>query len=164
MVSLRWLAIVMVSLLCREIAGCEPSLPWAVAWSSALGLSLGFGLLVKSFALASLRQDLTSSVQRGLVAQSFQQRRRLAEVLWCFFLPAALLASGWATWFNRLEQDGLPRTLAVLGCFLPSLFLVLLVEVTAAQLDAILDQCEEGYRTDSAEGWLEPFPDSSALG
>ena len=55
MVSLRLFAMILLSLLCREIADGEPRIAWLTSCLTTLGMTLGFGLLVKSFALASLR-------------------------------------------------------------------------------------------------------------
>ncbi len=126
-----------------RLLGAEPQLVWVSSLLATCGLSLGFGLLVKSFALAAVQFHRRSPAELRQAYAVFTQRRRWSECLWCGFLPATLLGTGWLSWLNALEQRGWPGSLTLLGCMLPTALLILLVEITAAQVDELAEEAEQ---------------------
>jgi Zn-dependent protease with chaperone function len=143
MVSLRVFATILITLICQQIASDQPAIEWWNSVFATLGMSLGFGLLVKSFALSALNpsNDAANLHKRF---ERFQKSRKASEILWCLFLPAVMLGTGWANWLNAFQRDGLPHAIATLGCFLPAFIFILLVEVTAAQVDELHEEAETG--------------------
>ncbi len=143
MVSLRLISLVFVTLGCRELAKGDSqslleSLPQDMSLMSslaALGVALGFGLL---FRAAALRMLVRSGTGYGQICweQSHRARQRI-ELAWLATLPAALLATGWGESLHAFEAQGLPQAVALMGWFLPSLLLIVLLELTAAQLDEL---------------------------
>lgn len=146
MVSLRLFAIVLISLICQQIAGEQPWIEWKRSLLATIGISLGFGLLVKSLAMRAYRQGVPQTDSRTRYDR-FHQSRRAAELLWCCFLPAALLASGWASWLKVFENCGMLHVVATLGVFFPALVFLFLVEMTSAQVDELHEEAETGQGT-----------------
>ncbi len=141
MVSLRLFTIILATLVCRELAQSPPWMVWHSSVLAMLGMTLGFGVLFRAFALAALRIE-PSIVHGGEIRQAtyreLQRKRKLVEVGWCLLLPATLLATGWGSWLSALEQAGLAHAFTLLGYFVPTLAFLTLLEITAAQFDAIL--------------------------
>ena len=152
MISLRLLLLVLVTLGCRELAEGNAEVAPVLASLAALGVSLGFGLLFKASAL----HVLAGSPQPLNFAcwERCSRARTHVERAWIAVLPLALLVTGWGAALNGLQEQGLPQAIAMLGWFLPSLFLIVLLELTAAQFDELYHQpfdCSgvEGYQADS---------------
>lgn len=140
MVSLRCFAIILTTLLCRELADPGAEGIGRSAIVAMLGVTLGFGVLFRACALATLSAFPTLPTEMLAAGRGLHRKRQWIEVLWCLLLPATLLASGWGSWLNALEQAGVAQSFALLGYFLPSLAFVALLELTAAQFDALLDE------------------------
>ena len=144
MISARLFILFLITLLCREIAiGEAETLPLVAI--STLGITLGFGLLVKACALTALSRTIhhsasaETSVIIARISESFTRYRNWAELAWLGCLPLALLATGWLSALNGFEEKGMPQALTLALAFLPSLLFVMLVELTATQLDAYID-------------------------
>ena len=60
------------------------------------------------------------------------------------------MLSGWCGWSLVLQQAGGPRWVGLLWCFLPSLLWLVLVELSAAQLDEV---CQTGSASHWLAGW-----------
>lgn len=141
MISLRLLLLVLVTLGCRELAeGHAQTTPW-VASLAALGISLGFGLLFKASTLHLLAGS--APPLDAICWERCARARKHVERAWICVLPAALLATGWGPTLNGLQEQGLPQAIALLGWFFPSLFLIVLLELTAAQFDELYHQPTE---------------------
>ncbi|MCC7339070.1 MAG: M48 family metalloprotease [Pirellulaceae bacterium] len=138
MISLRLILLVLVTLGCRELAEGNAEAAPLLASLAAMGISLGFGLLFK----ASTLHVLAGSPQPLSPAcwQRCAQARTNVERAWIAVLPLALLATGWGAALNGLQEQGLPQAVSLLGWFLPSLFLIVLLELTAAQFDELYHQ------------------------
>lgn len=138
MISLRLILLVLVTLGCRELAEGNSEAAPLLASLAAMGVSLGFGLLFK----ASTLHVLAGSPQPPSPAcwERCARARKLVERAWIAVLPLALLATGWGAALNGLQDQGLPQAIALLGWFLPSLFLIVLLELTAAQFDELYHQ------------------------
>ncbi len=152
MISLRLLLLVLVTLGCRELAEGNAEAAPLLASLAALGVSLGFGLLFK----ASTLHVLAGSPQPPSTAcwERCSRARSHVERAWIAVLPLALLATGWGAALNGLQDQGLPQVIALVGWFLPSLFLIVLLESTAAQFDELYHQPtdlddSEGHEADS---------------
>lgn len=138
MISLRLILLVLVTLGCRELAEGNAEAAPLLASLAAMGISLGFGLLFKASALhvlAGSPQPLSP-----VCWQRCAQARTNVERAWIAVLPLALLATGWGAALNGLQAQGLPQAVSLLGWFLPSLFLIVLLELTAAQFDELYHQ------------------------
>ncbi|MEO8269798.1 MAG: M48 family metalloprotease [Aureliella sp.] len=138
MISLRLILLVLVTLGCRELPEGNAEVAPLLASLAALGVSLGFGLLFK----ASTLHVLAGSPQPLGPAcwERCSRARNQVERGWIAVLPLALLATGWGAALNGLQAQGLPQAIALLGWFLPSLFLIVLLELTAAQFDELYHQ------------------------
>lgn len=130
--------LVLVTLGCRELAEGDAEAAPLLASLAAMGVSLGFGLLFK----ASTLHVLAGSPQPLSPAcwERCARARNYVERAWIAALPLALLATGWGAALNSLQEQGLPQAIALLGWFLPSLFLIVLLELTAAQFDELVHQ------------------------
>ncbi|MCA9183762.1 MAG: M48 family metalloprotease [Planctomycetales bacterium] len=138
MISLRLILLVLVTLGCRELVEGNAETAPLLASLAAMGVSLGFGLLFKASALhvlAGSPQPLSPACW-----QRCAQARTNVERAWIVALPLALLATGWGAALNGLQEQGLPQAVSLLGWFLPSLFLIVLLELTAAQFDELYHQ------------------------
>ncbi|MEZ6136137.1 MAG: M48 family metalloprotease [Pirellulaceae bacterium] len=138
---------ILLTLVCREIAGNQPHLPWRTSLLATIGISLGLGLLVKTHMISALHNPLA-------VEAAFVRSRRWAEIAWCCFLPAALLATGWISQLNLLHVQGLPQTVVLLGAFLPTVLFMFLLEITAAQVDEIRDLANSNHGGTETHNWV----------
>lgn len=137
MISLRLMLLVLVTLGCRELTDGNAEIAPLLASLAVLGVSLGFGLLFKASAVHVL-----AGSELPLQRTSWERcgrARQYVERGWIAVLPLALLATGWGAALNALEQQGLPQAIALLGWFLPSLFLIVMLELTAAQIDQLCE-------------------------
>ena len=137
MISLRLFPLILTTLVCREIAGNTPNTMLMAAMLATAGITLGMGLLFKASALTLLMTTPADEPNFGVRDERLQRIRSGLEAAWVMLLPAALLLTGWGAWLNSLEQSHLPQFIAMLGWFLPSLCLILLIELTAAQFDEL---------------------------
>lgn len=145
MISLRLLLLVLVTLGCRELADGNAEIAPLLASLAVLGVSLGFGLLFKASAVHVLAGSSLPLEQARW--ERCGRARQYVERGWIAILPLALLATGWGAALNALEQQGLPQAIALLGWFLPSLFLIVLLELTAAQIDELFHHRSESTTT-----------------
>ncbi len=164
MVSLRLISLVFVTLGCRELTKGDAlggshsgSLTSSLA---ALGVALGFGLL---FRAAALRVLVRRGTDYGRDCWEYSQRaRERIELAWLATLPAALLVTGWGASLHILETQGLPQAVALVGWFLPSLLLIVLLELTAAQLEELVrsstaSASAEDPNSTTATSWPEEW-------
>ncbi len=154
MVSLRCFALILTTLLCRELADPAAEGLGRSASLAMLGVTLGFGVLFRAYALAALSAFPTLPTEMLAAGRGLQRKRQWIEVLWCLLLPATLLATGWGSWLNALEQAGVAQSFALLGYFLPSLAFVALLELTAAQFDALLDERLGAFSSEAPVDWV----------
>ncbi len=141
MISLRLLLLVLITLGCRELTEGDAEIAPLLASLAALGVSLGFGLLFKASAVHVLAGSRLPP--EWACWERCGRARQYVERGWVAVLPLALLATGWGAALNGLEQQGLPQAIALLGWFLPSLFLIALLELTAAQIDELFHHRSE---------------------
>ncbi len=151
MISLRLLMLVLITLGCREWVKGDPQVVPLTASLAALGMSLGFGLLFK---VSALRLLTVNSIARDRLdgshtAQHCSRIRQRIEGAWLLCLPLALLATGWGAALNNMQELGLPQAVALVGWFLPSLFLLMLLELTAAQFDELCQGSERAVASTS---------------
>ncbi len=162
MISLRLFSAILATLLCGELAHDQNTTGSFESGIAVVGLVLGFGLLSKFSALAIVRSELRD--QLGLhqqrVFERFQRSRRIIETLWVVALPLTLLSSGWVQWTHGLEEQGQPHSLILLLLFMPSLCLIALIEMTAAQLESF---AAEAHVEKSGRG-MRSSADKPALG
>ncbi len=155
MISQRLFLLVLATLVCRELASSSASVLPRSAMMAALGATLGFGLLFKVSVIRLLTQQAGGD-RFARWQRSCRDRRRI-ETAWVITLPAVLLATGWGQMLNHFQSTGLPQTAAVIGWFLPSLALIALLELTAAQFE---EYCAQAVASDGispnhwAEDWL----------
>ncbi len=153
MVSLRIFLLILLTLLCREVAvnwaDGEHQAYWSVGRAAVAVLA--FGLLHKSLILGLLaRNQVTleapsfwkkrsdSGVSDAELYQSASKIREIVEYLWVGSLPAVLLLTGWASWLTSMEEMGASKTLLVIAWFAPSMLFIVFLEWTGAQLEEIL--------------------------
>jgi Zn-dependent protease with chaperone function len=137
-ISLRYFLLILLILCGRELAGQVPSLGLSNALLSIMGLTMGFALLTKSLAYRLVRRAVAHGRSDiDSVHEAFVAHRLTIERWWCVVLPLMLLATGWFSWTHQLHELGWPQSLALLTCFLPAIVFVILVELTAAQLDQL---------------------------
>lgn len=143
MLSLRLFALILVTLLCREVAWSRADTLHVQSWIAMLGCCLGFGLFAKCVALRSVQQQ--NRQQRMLpevlwlgIAAAWEANRKSLEYGWVMLLPAVLLLSGWGPCLMTWEDAGYPHSCALLLWFLPSLLALLFLEVTATQVEVYL--------------------------
>lgn len=141
MISLRLLLLVLATLGCRELVDGNAEIAPLLASLAVLGVSLGFGLLFKASAVHVLAGS--SPPLEQACWERCGRARQYVERGWIAILPVALLATGWGAALNALEQQGLPQAIALLGWFLPSMFLIVLLELTAAQIDELFHHRSE---------------------
>jgi hypothetical protein len=136
MVGLRTLLVIFLTLLCREVAGALPRPELVTALISTSGIIVGAGLLFRSFAIVALCQPTRTRAQ--LLCQ-LSRHRSLTDWTWCILLPFALLATGWGAWLREWEQSGW-LSLVFPGYFLPTLCVILLIELTFAEFEQTIDE------------------------
>ena len=73
------------------------------------------------------------------IVDRFLRNRKLIEFAWVASYPLILWATGWVAWANSLGSQGLGDSLVLLLLFAPSLAFIALMELSAAQLEEILD-------------------------
>ena len=159
MISLRTVLLSLVTLVCREVAGVpSPGVLPAGSLQTPLlaiaGATLGFGLVLRASALSLLSRVPDGQFGPLAVHVQFARVRRVVESLWLLCLPLVLLTTGWAGLLNSLANrgdgnSGLPLGLVLLGYYLPSLLVIVLFELTAAQVDAILTERSSGSLPDA---------------
>lgn len=152
MISLRLLLLVLGTLSCRELVDGNPHIAPLLASLAALGVSLGFALLFKASAVHVLAGS-SLPLQR-MSWERCGRARQYVEWGWVAVLPLALLGTGWGAALNALEQQGLPQVMALLGWFLPSLFLIVLLELTAAQIDELCHHRSESADEPDQSYWI----------
>lgn len=140
MVSFRLFLILLVTLISRECAGHAPEGSLGDSLLAVLGVALGFGLLGKFSALQLVNTRSNTQLE---TLEKFSARRKLIESLWVMLLPWMLILTGWAQWSNCLADLGTPQTLVLLSLFLPSLLMIALIEMSAAQLDELIGEPRE---------------------
>lgn len=142
MISLRLLAMVLVTFGSRQVLTGEPPVDLLAALLVTLGVALGLALLHKVWVLRLLAQELTAAspvgwpTLAGLEARC-SRAREIVETAWCGCLPWLLWQSGWGAGLHSWHAAGGPQALEVVGWFLPSLGLLALLELTAAQFDQV---------------------------
>ncbi|RMF38192.1 MAG: hypothetical protein D6753_16130, partial [Planctomycetota bacterium] len=148
MLSLRLFLMVFVSFVCKEAMSAAPTLAWPSALAAVAGCVLGFGLLSKSAAIFLIKpyaaQVLAGHAAAHAPLYQFRQARRLIEWSWLVCLPPLLYASQWAQWSNRAIELGMPSAAAALMIVAPTLVLVVLLELSSAQLDHAVGGSEGG--------------------
>lgn len=154
MVSLRCFAIILTTFLCRELADPGAEGIGRSAIVAMLGVTLGFGVLFRAYALAALSAFPTLPTEMLAAGRGLQRKRQWIEVLWCLLLPATLLATGWGGWLNAHEQAGVAQSFGLLGYFLPSLAFVALLDLTAAQFDALLQERLSAFSSQDPVDWV----------
>lgn len=161
MISFRLFALILVTLVCREVAQAATPNALGTALLATGGLTLGFGLLHKTLSLSILMRCIgptpvsgSTALSASTLSDSFyaahesqalhsaSRLRSILESLWVAALPATLLLTGWGSWLKTFDAGGAMHTLTLLGWFLPSLSLLLLLELTAAQFEQIACQPE----------------------
>ncbi len=163
MVSLRLFLLVLVTLVCREVAGSEPERVWLSSLIAIAGISVGFGLLTKASAVSVLRSSglgstgTASELKIDATEARFSRARRVIETVWVVILPVSLVGTGWGTWLNALEPLGLPKVAVFVCWFLPSVVFLALIEMTAAQFDEIVAEAlpQKASTTSEMLGWRE---------
>lgn len=136
MISLRYFVLILFILCGRELAGPSPAVDPGKSLLALLGVTLGFALLTKIVAYRAVRRSRPASAHGLLLArETFETQRLFIERCWCVLLPLMLLGTGWFSWTHYLQEQGWPQTLVLLTCFVPAISFLVLVEMTAAQLD-----------------------------
>lgn len=143
MVSFRLFLILLVTLISRECAGHAPVHSLCDSLLAVLGVALGFGLLGKFSALNLVKTRCDTEIE---MLDRFSARRKLLESLWVMLLPWMLILTGWAQWSNFLADQGAPQIIVLLSLFFPSLLMIVLMEMSAAQLDQLLGEPRESER------------------
>lgn len=142
MISLHLLAMVLVTFASRQVLTGEPPADLLAALLATLGVALGVALLHKVWVLRLLAQDLTATAPVGwdrfaCLEARCGRAREIVEYAWCGCLPWLLWQSGWGAGLHSWQAAGWPQALEVIGWFLPSLGLLALLELTAAQCDQV---------------------------
>ncbi len=140
MLTLTQFLLILITLICREFSwsvNSELSLQPLIA---ILAYCLGFGLLAKLICINNLkthaRSGLTDSLERTL--DRWQVKRQWIESVWVMCLPVALFLTNWGPWISQLELLGFPESLSIMLWFAPSLVHLVLLEVTASQLEVFV--------------------------
>lgn len=163
MISLRLLTLVFLTLGCRQWAQASPLPVPGTAGLCALGVALGFGLIFKMAALRLLSTDMVQTAGfegvcaiRAIASHRCSLTRNRIEAAWIFCLPLALMGTGWGAALVSLREAGLPQAVELLGWFMPSLFLLVLLELSSAQFYSLnYDGMREDSPADSGNCQLE---------
>ncbi len=151
MISLRIFVLILLTLCVRELSGFSFSLRPSQAWVVIATITAVFAVAIKILAFRAVRQSTWSGrLDRNRLVEAFQSKREKIEWIWCAALPLTLLASGWFSWTQPMHNAGWPESLLLGSCFVPSIAFLILVEMTAAQVDVI-------GKTPRRRGWLEPW-------
>ena len=165
MISLRLLTLIFLTLGCRQWAQANhvPA-PWT-AGLSVLGVALGFGLMFKMAALRLLSHGFyqvagveAASAGQVVSLQQCSRTRNFIEAAWVCCLPLALLGTGWGATLLGLREAGLLQAVELLGWFMPSLFLLVLLELTSAQFHALSYEGKWEEPTTNGQHRQLPYP------
>lgn len=151
MTSLRIFLLILVTLLCREFETGLPATSQLNALIAVAAAVLGAGLLFKAWTLSILVKASRRTHLYGTEsAQRCERARNSVESVWLALLPAVLLATDWGRWLQLLESSGFPISLSLVCWFGPSVFVLLLLDLTAAQADEILSgkrDCDQHWKS-----------------
>lgn len=157
MISLRYFVFILLTICLREASDFAPRLSTDRLLLCIGATTLGFGLLIKIVAYRCLYSELISSRRLGNAAAiNFDRHRRQIEWIWCGAMPIILYFGDFFSWTRNFPQMGIPATAGLLFCFLPAIAFVLLVELSAAQVDQLTSHPPQ--REDkSGPSWLPIF-------
>jgi hypothetical protein len=161
MLSLRYFVFILLTICLREAASSQQTQSTDRLLLAVLGATLGCGLLVKMVAYRWIAREFVRSQRPGVCASlEFHRHRRTIEWVWCCLIPPVMFSTGFFAWSRNFEPSGLSATVGLVSCFLPAVAFVLLVEMSAAQVDQLADDqvSDFGQRctAKSPLGWL-PF-------
>jgi Zn-dependent protease with chaperone function len=163
MLSLRYIVFILLTLCFREAARDQQIFGPDRWLLPVLAATLGSGLLMKMVAFRTLLREKASGRYPRLTTHlEIDQYRRHIEWAWCCLMPLLMFISGYLCWSSNLQQFGLPKAAGMVVCFLPAIFLALLAEVSAAQVDQLIAASPslDGVRA----GWLAHFYTRVRLG
>ncbi|GAB5403616.1 MAG: M48 family metalloprotease [Aureliella sp.] len=130
MVSLRLFILILVTLACREIGEPVPTRTFSEALIASAGIALGFGLAFKALTLGSLLR--LSDAATG-ISSAHETLRSRVTCVWIAVLPVTFFTTGIGQWIATLS-DAYGLKFVALACwFLPSIAVLLLMELTTAQ-------------------------------
>jgi Zn-dependent protease with chaperone function len=101
-----------------------------------LGACISFALLAR---MVCNRILTTNNGSCAALFQHWQRARQFLEFSWVVGLPGTLLMSGWGPWISLMESRGVPQSALLVLWFLPSLLALLLLEITASQVDVYIE-------------------------
>ena len=168
MISLRLFLVLLLTLVCREFAGADPHIELTKSALAVGGVCLGFGLLAKSWALAALNRITQDRITHERIPEGelsllrqenwlrrYSVARRRVEWLWACCLPITLIATGWAAWTNALAAAGSSQLLMLVMLFLPTSLVIALLELTSAQLEALVPTAAAADEPGSDLSWVD---------
>lgn len=137
MISLRLFILILVTLACREIGEPVPTNAFAQSLFATAGIALGFGLAFKALTLGSLMKLSDASIAS---TSSHQRLSSGAICVWIAALPLTFFSTGIGQWIATVNDSPGLKFFSLVCWFLPSVAVLLLMELTTAQYAQIVDE------------------------